>query len=309
MVREKSANSIATLRSVRDAIVWAEKLLAGVDVYFGHGTDNALDEAAWLVSAAIAVPPAELAKHHRRPIAAAARARLKELVEQRIATRKPAAYLLNEAWFAGLRFYVDERVIVPRSLTGEFIRQGFALWVDATRVRKILDLCTGSGCMAIACAVAFPSAQVDAADISNDALAVARINVDTHGLGDRVRLLQADLFSNLAGNRYDVIITNPPYVGRAEMKTLPQEYRHEPKLALESGASGLDAITRILRDGADHLEPDGVLIAEVGNSNEALQEKFPDMPFRWLTTRHGDDSVFLLTAKQLREKPARARKR
>ena len=304
MVREKSANSIATLRSVRDAIVWAEKLLAGVDVYFGHGTDNALDEAAWLVSAAIAVPPAELAKHHRRPIAAAARARLKELVEQRIATRKPAAYLLNEAWFAGLRFYVDERVIVPRSLTGEFIRQGFALWVDATRVRKILDLCTGSGCMAIACAVAFPSAQVDAADISNDALAVARINVDTHGLGDRVRLLQSDLFSNLAGNRYDVIITNPPYVGRAEMKTLPQEYRHEPKLALESGASGLDAITRILRDAADYLEPEGVLIAEVGNSNTALQKKFPRVPFHWLTTDGGDDSVFLLTAQQLKERHA-----
>ena len=304
MVREKSANSIATLRSVRDAIVWAAKLLAGVDVYFGHGTDNALDEAAWLVSAAIAVPPAELAKHHRRPIAAAARARLKELVEQRIATRKPAAYLLNEAWFAGLRFYVDERVIVPRSLTGEFIRQGFALWVDATRVRKILDLCTGSGCMAIACAVAFPSAQVDAADISNDALAVARINVDTHGLGDRVRLLQADLFSNLAGNRYDVIITNPPYVGRAEMKTLPQEYRHEPKLALESGASGLDAITRILRDAADYLEPEGVLIAEVGNSNTALQKKFPRVPFHWLTTDGGDDSVFLLTAQQLKERHA-----
>jgi len=301
MVREKSDKSIAALRTVADAIRWAEEKLALARIYFGHGTDNALDEAAWLVSAAIAVPPAELAKHHRRPIAAAARARLKELVEQRIATRKPAAYLLNEAWFAGLRFYVDERVIVPRSLTGEFIRQGFAPWVDATRVRKILDLCTGSGCMAIACAVAFPSAQVDAADISNDALAVARINVDTHGLGDRVRLLQADLFSNLAGNRYDVIVTNPPYVGRAEMRTLPQEYRHEPRLALESGASGLDAITRILRDAADYLEPEGVLIAEVGNSNTALQKKFPRVPFHWLTTGSGDDSVFLLTAKQLIE--------
>ena len=301
MVREKSDKSIAALRTVADAIRWAEEKLALARIYFGHGTDNALDEAAWLVSAAIAVPPAELAKHHRRPIAAAARARLKELVEQRIATRKPAAYLLNEAWFAGLRFYVDERVIVPRSLTGEFIRQGFTPWVDATRVRKILDLCTGSGCMAIACAVAFPSAQVDAADISNDALAVARINVDTHGLGDRVRLLQADLFSNLAGNRYDVIVTNPPYVGRAEMRTLPQEYRHEPRLALESGASGLDAITRILRDAADYLEPEGVLIAEVGNSNTALQKKFPRVPFHWLTTGSGDDSVFLLTAKQLIE--------
>lgn len=301
MVREKSAHSIAAPKTVRDAIVWTEKRLASAGVYFGHGTDNALDEAAWLVSATIAVPPAELAKHHPRALAREARARLNELIEKRIATRKPAAYLLQEAWFAGLPFYVDERVIVPRSLTGEFIQQRFAPWVDAARVRKILDLCTGSGCMAIACARAFPAAHVDAADVSTEALAVARINVEKHGLGGRVRLVQSDVFSNLADKRYDVIVTNPPYVGRAEMKLLPPEYRHEPKLALESGASGLDAITRILHDAADYLEPHGVLIAEVGNSKQALVQRFLDVPFVWLSTQSGDDSVFLLTAKQLKE--------
>lgn len=299
MVREKSAHSIAALKSVRDAIVWADKNLGAADLYFGHGTDNALDEAAWLVAAAIAVSPSKLAKHHRRTLTPTERVRLEEFVEQRIATRKPAAYLLHEAWFAGLPFYVDERVIVPRSLTGEFIKKRFAPWVDTRRVRRILDLCTGSGCMAIACARVFPSTQVDAVDISNDALAVAGINVKRHNLASRVHLLQSDLFSNLAGRHYDVIVTNPPYVGRAEMKTLPKEYRHEPRLALESGSSGLDATTRILRAAAAFLEPHGVLIVEVGNSKQALQRKFPDLKFRWLRTASGDNSVFLLTSKHL----------
>jgi ribosomal protein L3 glutamine methyltransferase len=308
MVREKSAHSIAALKNVRDAIVWAEKSLANARLYFGHGTDNALDEAAWLVAAAIAVSPSKLAKLHRRTITPIARVRLEEFVAQRIATRKPAAYLLHEAWFAGLPFYVDERVIVPRSLTGEFIQKRFTPWIDTKRVRRILDLCTGSGCMAIACARAFPSAQVDAVDISNDALAVAGINVDRHKLVDRVHLLQSDLFSNLAGRHYDVIVTNPPYVGRAEMKTLPEEYRHEPRLALESGSSGLDATTRILRDAARFLEPQGVLIAEVGNSKEALQRRFPDLKFRWLRTTSGDDSVFLLTSRQLTDRRPRGQR-
>jgi ribosomal protein L3 glutamine methyltransferase len=309
MVREKSAHSIAALKNVRDAIVWAKKNLGAAGLYFGHGTDNALDEAAWLVAAAIAVSPSKLAKHHRRTITPTERARLEEFVEQRVATRKPAAYLLHEAWFAGLPFYVDERVIVPRSLTGEFIQKRFAPWIDTGHVRRILDLCTGSGCMAIACARAFPTAQVDAVDISNDALAVARINVERHKLANRVRLLRSDLFSNLVGRRYDIIVTNPPYVGRAEMKTLPAEYRHEPRLALESGTRGLHATTRILRDAAEFLEPHGVLIAEVGNSKEALQQKFPDLKFRWLRTTSGDDSVLLLTSKQLTGRRPRGRRR
>lgn len=304
MVREKPGKRMSTPKTVREAIRWAENELAGAGVYYGHGTDNSLDEAAWLVSGALQIPPAELMKHYGAILIPEARSRLTALVAQRITTRKPTAYLLNEAWFAGLRFYVDERVIVPRSLTGEFIQERFQPWIEPGRVRRILDLCTGSGCMAVACARAFPSAQVDAADISNDALAVARVNVDHYRLTDRVRLVQSDLFSSLAGMRYDVIVTNPPYVSRAEMKTLPREYLCEPALALESGTSGLDAITGILRDAADHLEPDGVLVAEAGNSNVALQKQFPDVPFLWLTTETGDDSVFLLTASQLKEHSA-----
>jgi ribosomal protein L3 glutamine methyltransferase len=190
---------------------------------------------------------------------------------------------------------------VPRSLTGEFITEQFQPWIDPKRVRRILDLCTGSGCMAIACARAFPKARVDAADLSGEALAVARINVKHHRLGPRVRLVRSNLFQALKGRRYDVIVTNPPYVARAEMKTLPREYRHEPELALVSGRHGLDAIVRILAEAPRHLNPGGILVGEVGNSAPTLQRKFPSVPFVWLTTSTGDESVFLLTAEQLEQ--------
>jgi len=290
-----------TPHTVRDWIFWGEGELDAAGVYFGHGTDNAFDESAWLVGGALGLAPDQLDAHADDALDAARQSALRELFARRIETRKPAAYLLREAWFAGLKFYVDERVIVPRSLTGEFIRERFQPWVDAARVRRILDLCTGSGCMAIACAVHFPDAVVDALDVSEEALAVARINVERHGLVQRVRLLRSDLFSALGDERYDVIVTNPPYVARWEMNTLPREYRHEPRLALESGDDGLDAITRILRDTAAHLEPAGALIAEVGNSNDVLQARFPSVPFLWLTSESGDDCVFLLTASQLAE--------
>ncbi len=300
MIAAKMKNkSLATPRTVRDWILWGETELDAAGVYFGHGTDNALDEAAWLVGSALALAPDQLDAHADDALTAAQKTTVRDLFERRIQSRKPAAYLLKEAWFAGMKFFVDERVIVPRSLTGEFIREHFEPWVDAKRVHRMLDLCTGSGCMAIACANNFPAARVDAVDISADALAVARVNVERHGLTNRVRLLQSDLFSALGHERYDVIITNPPYVAHWEMSTLPDEYRHEPNLALESGTDGLDAIIRILREAPAHLEPTGVLIAEVGNSNETLQAKFPDVPFLWLTTEMGDDSVFLLTATQL----------
>jgi ribosomal protein L3 glutamine methyltransferase len=291
--------SVATRKTVRDWISWAETELDRGRVYCGHGTDNVLDEAAWLVGGALRLSPDQLEAALGEPVAPPQHAAIETLIRQRIETRKPAAYLLREAWFSGLRFYVDERVIVPRSITGEYIAERFAPWVEAARVHRILDLCTGSGCMAIACAYAFNEAHIDAVDISEDALAVARINVEQHGLTGRVRLLQSDLFSGLSGERYDVIVTNPPYVGHAEMRTLPQEYRHEPALALESGHDGLDAVTRILSEAASHLNPDGILIAEVGNSNEALQSKFAHVPFLWLESATGDDSVFMLTAAQL----------
>jgi ribosomal protein L3 glutamine methyltransferase len=198
-----------------------------------------------------------------------------------------------------MRFYVDERVLVPRSLVGEFILDAFQPWVARDQVLRALDLCTGSGCIAIALARVFHKARVDAADISADALEVARINIANHAMEQRVRLVQSDLFSGLAGERYDLIVTNPPYVDAIDMAELPQEYRHEPELALASGPSGLDAIIRILAQAPEHLSPGGVLVAEVGNSCVALQEHFPSVPFTWLTTSAGDESVFMLTAEEL----------
>ena len=290
-----------TPRTPRDWILWAEDSLANAGVYFGHGTDNALDEAAWLVGGALAIAPDRLEAHLDDALSAEQMAAVRELIERRIATRTPAAYLLHEAWFAGLSFYIDERVIVPRSLTAEFIHERFAPWIAPERVHRILDLCTGSGCMAIACAYAFADARVDAAELSDDALAVARINVERHRLENRVNLVQSDLFGALEGKRYDVIVTNPPYVANAEMAALPEEYHHEPQMALYSGDDGLTAIRQILAQAHKHLTPGGILIAEVGNSHETLQRAFPEVPFTWLATQSGDDSVFLLTVDDLAE--------
>jgi ribosomal protein L3 glutamine methyltransferase len=288
-------------RTVADFIGWTERRFAGAGIYFGHGTDNSLDEAAWLVGSALQLTPHELEEHREDEPTSPQQDTIRALVDSRIRTRRPLAYLLNEAWFAGLKFYVDERVLVPRSLTAEFIAERFQPWIDPAHARRVLDLCTGSGCMAIACAYAFPEASVDAADISEAALAVARINVEHHGLSERVRLVRSDLFSELKDERYDLIVTNPPYVAQVEMATLPPEYRHEPALALASGAQGLDAVTRILAEAPAHLNPGGILVAEVGNSAERLQEKFPAVPFTWLTTSAGDESVFLLTAELLQQ--------
>lgn len=288
-------------RTVADFIGWTERRFAGAGLCFGHGTDNPLDEAAWLVGSALKLAPHELKEHLEDEPMPPQQDTIRALVDARIRTRQPLAYLLKEAWFAGLKFYVDERVIVPRSLTAEFIAEQFQPWIDPARVRRILDLCTGSACMAIACAYAFPGASVDAVDISEAALTVARINVEHHGFNERVRLLRSDLFGALKDERYDIIVTNPPYVTQVEMAALPPEYRHEPTLALASGAQGLDAVIRILAEAPAHLNPGGILVAEVGNSAERLQEKFPAVPFTWLTTSMGDESVFLLTAEQMRQ--------
>ncbi len=285
--------------TLRDAVLQAAARLDSADLSYGHGTDNPLDEAAWLVGHTLGLASHELDRHLARKLSAAERQAVTEIIDARISTRKPAAYLLKEAWFAGLRFYVDERVIVPRSLIGESILDGFQPWVQAERVQRVLDLCTGSGCIAIAIAEAFPGAQVDAVDISADALAVARINVAHYGLEQRVRLIQSDLFTALAGERYDLIVTNPPYVDSRDMAELPAEYRHEPELALASGSSGLDAILHILAEAPAHLQPDGLLVAEVGNSCVALQQRLPTVPLTWLTTSTGDESVFLLSAAEL----------
>jgi ribosomal protein L3 glutamine methyltransferase len=284
---------------VTEWIAWAAAQFEQAGLYYGHGTDNALDEAAWLVGAVLGLEPADLDAHVRNVPTPAQRARVRELTAARCQSRKPLAYLLHEAWFAGLKFYVDERVLVPRSLIGEFLLEHFEPWVEPARVRRVLDLCTGSGCIAIAAARVFPGAQVDATDISRDALAVAARNVERHQLQDRVRLIESDLFAALGPERYDLILTNPPYVAQFEMAELPAEYRAEPALGLVSGADGLHAIREILRQAPRHLTPHGVLVAEVGNSAPTLQERYPDVPFLWLTSASGDESVFLLTAAQL----------
>jgi ribosomal protein L3 glutamine methyltransferase len=297
-------NNLTHPRTVRDWVLSAERRFQAAGLYFGHGTDNARDEAAWLVCATLGIESGQLDAHLQREPTPDQRRTILDLIEARIATRKPLAYLLHEAWFAGLRFYVDERVLVPRSLLGEFILDGFRPWLDPQRVHRALDLCTGSGCIAVALARAFPEARIDAADISSAALEVARINIAAHGLEDRVRAVHSDLFAALGAERYDLIVTNPPYVDAADMANLPVEFQREPQLALAAGRHGLDLINRILAQAADRLNPGGILVAEVGNSSVALQAAFPAMAFTWLTDSSGDESVFLLGAEDLaRQQP------
>ncbi len=285
--------------TVRQLVLWGERQLRAGGLAFGHGVSSALDEAAWLVGSTIGVVPADLDSELGRVVTRPQCEAVRRIIALRISTRKPAAYLLNEAWFAGSRFYVDERVIVPRSLIGEFILEEFQPWISRAAVHRVLDLCTGSGCIAVAMAKTFAGAHVDAADISADAIDVARINVEAHELGSRIRLVHSDLFSALAGSRYDIIVSNPPYVAAGEIESLPEEYRHEPELALASGTDGLQAVSRILAQAAEHLTAAGILVVEVGNSRELLEGRLPGVPFTWLCTQSGDESVFLLDREQL----------
>lgn len=290
-----------TLTTARDFIQWGASRFDTAGLVFGHGTDNALDEAAALVMHVLSPGQAFTEALLERVLTASERARLVQLIESRIETRKPVAYLIHEAWFAGLPFYIDERVLVPRSPIAELIADRFMPWIAPQQVSAVLDLCTGSGCIGIACACAFPEARVDAVDISPAALAVAQRNVGRHGLGERVRLLESDLFAGLAEERYDVIVSNPPYVPEQEMMTLPREFRHEPALGLVAGTDGMDIVARILRDAADHLTASGILIVEVGYSQPALESRYPEVPFLWLEFEHGGDGVFLLEQRQLLE--------
>lgn len=268
-------------------------------VFFGHGTDNAWDEAANLTLHALGLAHGNAAALYRRRVSAAGRARLEALLERRIAERIPAAYLTGVTWFAGLEIRVDPRVLIPRSPLAELIERRFAPWTDTRRVRRVLDLGTGSGCIAIACARALPTARVDAVDISAAALSVARDNVRRHRLGKRVRLRKSDHFAALAGASYDIIVANPPYVGARELKQLPPEYRHEPRVALAAGTRGLSSVAVILRQAHRHLRPRGLLIVEVGNTEGAVRRAFPRLPFLWLHFARGGGGVFLLTREQL----------
>lgn len=290
---------ITTLSSIRDYIRWAASRFAEHKVFLGHGTVTPLDEAAAIVLHTLHQPYDLADSYLDSVLTMAERQQVAELVERRIVERKPSAYLTHEALFAGLSFYVDERVLVPRSPIAELIAERFEPWVDETQVFNILDLCTGSACIAIACAYAFPEAQVDAVELSDAALAVARINVDKHQLAEQVELYQSDLFEKLPAKPYDIIVSNPPYVAIAEWESLPPEFHAEPALGFKGGEHGLDLVLRILADAEGYLAEHGILVVEVGSSAQTLQDMFPEVPFHWLEFERGGDGVFLLTAEQV----------
>lgn len=287
------------LITVRDWIRWGTSLFNANQLHFGHGTDNAWDEAVSLVLYALHLPPnshpqildARITHEEKKTILA--------LFQTRSEQRIPAAYITHQAWFSGMKFYVDEQVLIPRSSLGEMIEKQFSPWVVPDQVHHILDLCTGSGCIAIATALAFPNATVDAVDISEKALSVARKNILDYDLTHRIRAIHSDLFSGLQGERYDLIVSNPPYVSRDEMALLPPEYRHEPTLGLLAEDEGLAIVLQILQQAAHFLTHNGILVVEVGNSEEALIRRFPEMPFIWVEFEHSEGGVFVLARDQL----------
>jgi ribosomal protein L3 glutamine methyltransferase len=316
-------DAVEELRTLGDLVRWGASCFQEAELTYGHGSENALDEAYNLVTHALHLPHGIPAYMSSCNITKAERRKVVQLLTERVMTRKPAPYLINEAWFAGLPFYVDERVLIPRSPIGELIESQFQPWIDPERVHRILDLCTGSGCIAVACAMTFPEAEVDASDVSAEALEVATINVEKYAQEHQVHLIQSDVFDGLksagpgtpsgaetaakvvslhgANPQYDIIVSNPPYVNAEDMAALTEEFRHEPPLALAAGHDGLDIVKRILQQAYDYLSPQGILVVEVGNSYPELIDQYPQLLFVWPEFAKGGHGVFVLTREQLKD--------
>ncbi len=295
--------NLESCNSLREAILAGAQQFEQARLGHTHGMPEAIDEAVYLALSALGLPHDLPAGDFDRSLSAEDKNRIAAFYAKRL-QRIPASYITNRAWFAGLEFYVDERVLIPRSPFAELIGQRFSPWVDASRVHSILDLCTGSGCIAIAIAKAFEQAQVTASDLSADALAVAQINRERHQLQSRLQLIQSDLFESIPPQRFDLIVSNPPYVSEQEMRELNAEFDHEPALGLAAGEQGLDIVLPLLQQAADYLSDDGVLIVEVGYTWPVLQDALPRVPFMWLEFEYGGEGVFLLTAEQLRRHQA-----
>ncbi|MDQ6568553.1 MAG: 50S ribosomal protein L3 N(5)-glutamine methyltransferase [Haemophilus parahaemolyticus] len=301
LLEEISASSaLQDLKTIQDMMRWAYSYFNASDLYYGHGYENGWQEAQQLVLSALYLPADVPEAMYASRLTDVEKMRVVELIQARLGTRKPVAYLTNSAWFCGLEFYVDERVIVPRSPIGELIRDQFAGFINHNP-KRILDLCTGSGCIAIACAETFPEAEVDAVDLSLDALDVAQLNIDRYQLSERVFPISSDLFNDIPKDKYDLIVTNPPYVDQEDLDDMPEEFHFEPELALGSGEDGLDITKRILSEASDYLSEDGTLICEVGNSMIHLIAQYPTVPFNWIEFKQGGLGVFSLTKAQLDE--------
>jgi ribosomal protein L3 glutamine methyltransferase len=295
-----SSQSHTELFTIRDWLRFAVSQFEEAGLFYGHGAQNSFDEAAWLVLSALHLPHDRLEIFLDAVITESERRHLLHLIERRVTERIPTSYLLREAWLGEFKFYVDERVIVPRSFIAELLREQLAPWVEnPEEVTAVADICTGSGCLAILAAHAFANGEVDAVDISDDALAVARRNISDYGLENQVQAVRSDMLAALQGKRYDVIISNPPYVNAPSMGALPPEYRREPQLALASGDDGLEHVRVLLQEAPAHLHPGGLLIVEIGHNRSELEAAFPDLPFTWLEVSAGDQFVFLLLIEDL----------
>ena len=287
------------LHTIRDLVRWGMSQFNKAGLCFAHGMPNALDEAVYLCLATLHLPPDLGEEYFDCRLTHSEKRSVLENYRERLNRRVPAAYITHEAWFAGLNFYVDQRVLIPRSPIAELIQQQFSPWIEAEAVERVLDLCTGSGCIAIACAYAFERASVVGSDVSKDALDVAMINRDNHGLEQRLQLLESDLFENIPAQQFDIIVANPPYVSVREMSQLDREFSFEPDAGLAAGETGMDIVIPILQQAGSYLADHGILVVEVGYSMPALVQLLPEVPFTWLEFAHGGEGVFLLTAAQL----------